>query len=213
MANNFEYRVTPLPSAWPGKATPSYQRRRAPFKSVPGRALTLLGREINMLRGKNVRIAIDVDESRIRQDGMLYSNARARTPAVIVSFDVSDGTLQFPCDTFTFWEANVDAIARALEALRMVDRYGVQQGRQYTGFKAIPASTGPTMNAETAAVVLSNYHATIDYNSVLKSWEAARDCLRAARAKVHPDAGGSEERWHNVEVARKVLSAHHGRAI
>jgi len=208
----FDYRVIPLPSVWPGRSTPDWQRRRAPFKSVPGRALRLLAREIGMLNGKNVRIAIDVHVDRIKLDGQLYANARARTPAVIVIFDTKDGTLQFPCDTFTFWEANVDAIARALEALRMVDRYGVQQGRQYAGYKQLPSSTAPTMTAEAAATALAN-RSPFSMREIPGDVGRARLAVRSARAKTHPDAGGSTEQWHQVETARAVLEAHFGSAL
>lgn len=209
----FDYRVIPLPSVWPGRSTPDWQRRRAPFKSVPGRALRLLAREIGMLNGKNVRIAIDVRDDQIKLDGQLYANARARTPAVIVIFDTKDGTLQFPCDTFTFWEANVDAIARALEALRMVDRYGVQQGRQYAGYKQLPSSTAPTMNAALAAQALALVNRELSADTILADYSIARTALRVARSRAHPDAGGSSERWHQVETARAVLEAHFGRAL
>lgn len=207
----FEYRVIPLPAVWPGRSTPDWERRRSPFKSVPGKALRLLAREIGMLNGTNVRIAIDVAPDRIRQDGMLYANARARTPAVIVLFDTPRATLQFPCDTFTFWESNVDAVARALEALRLVDRYGVQQGAQYTGFKALPASTAPTMTAEAAAVILAS--PTFAARDILADPLRARDAWRMARARTHPDAGGTLDAWHQIETARAILEAHFGRPL
>lgn len=42
------------------------------------------------------------------------------------------GHLSYPCDTFTTLQDNLRVIALALEALRMVDRYGVtRRGEQY----------------------------------------------------------------------------------
>jgi hypothetical protein len=114
------------------------------------------------------------------------------------------------CDTFTYWQENIDAIARALEALRLVNRYGVQQGKQYTGFKAIPPTTAPTMDVETAATVLAGYHPVIGRDAVVRSRAEARECLRYARAKAHPDAGGTTERWHVVELASQTLARHFG---
>lgn len=207
------YKVAPLPAVWPGKATPSWSRRRAPFKATGAKVWALLEREIKMLRGKNVVVMVDVDDRQIRLDGQLYSNARPRTPAVIVAFDVPDGRLQFPCDTFLFWESNVDAIARALEALRMVDRYGVQQGKQYTGFKALPASTTPVMTTEQAAKRIS-FHASIgDMMSIIRDRSVARDAVRKAKAVVHPDAGGSNEAFTLVVDAERILKAHHGGSL
>ncbi len=43
------------------------------------------------------------------------------------------------------WQADVGAIALALTALRAVDRYGVsRRGEQYTGWRALPATSGVT---------------------------------------------------------------------
>jgi len=207
---SFDYRVIPMPEPWPGKPTPEWKRSRAPFKGTPGKALKLLAREIRMLNGKNVRIAIDVRPDQIRLDGQLYASARARSPGVVVLFDVSDGTLQFPCDRFLYWESNVDAVARALEALRMVDRYGVQQGKQYTGFKQIPASTGTTMDTREAATVIASGQESFSAADVLRDRIVARDAVRIARARTHPDAGGSPETFHRIGIAANVLAAHHG---
>ena len=204
-----DYRLTPLPPAWPGKATPQYARRRAPFKTIETKALALLGREIRMLNGKNVQIAVDVEPRQIRQDGMLYANARPKSPAAIVSFDTKDGRLQFPCDTFGFFWANIDAVARALEALRMVDRYGVQQGRQYTGFKAIPASTTTALSTESAAAAVSA-RSGISVQRILTVRDDARSAIRMARAKSHPDAGGSAADFTLIGEAKRVLELHHG---
>lgn len=212
---SFDYRVIPMPEPWPGKPTPEWKRSRAPFKGTPGKALKLLAREIRMLNGKNVRIAIDVRPDQIRLDGQLYASARARTPGVVVIFDVSDGTLQFPCDRFLYWESNVDAVARALEALRMVDRYGVQQGKQYTGFKQLPASTAPTLNAEQAAVNLVSVTGWKEpiashVRRILTEREFARDVARIAMSRLHPDRGGSAELFSGAQDAIKVLALHHG---
>lgn len=210
--SSFDYRVTPLPVVWPGKATPTWQRKRPQFKTVWSRALNLLAREVGMLRGKNVQIAVDVEDRHLRQDGALRADARPRTPSVVVSFDVSSGRLAFPCDTYTFWQENVDAIARALEALRMVDRYGVQQGKQYTGFKAIPASTEPTLSTDAAATLIESI-TEIPARAIRSHWNDARLAVRSAVARSHPDAGGSDEQFHRVQRAKKVLEAHHGQTL
>lgn len=216
----FSYTVTPLPQVWPGKPTPPYQQRRAPFKSVPGKAFTLLGTEIRRLGGKNVKIAIDVTSGSIRNDGMLYSNARPKSPGVIVSFDVPDGVLQFPCDTFRFWEANIDAIGRSLQALRMVNRYGVQQGKQYTGFKALPASTAPAATAATvlttdaAAQLLANYSG-LSAVDVLQDRTVAQAAARTARYRTHPDRtrSATSDEFQRVQTAIHLLADHHGLSV
>lgn len=208
-----QYRLEPLPVAWPGRATPHHARKRAPFKTIETKALTLLGREIRHLDGRNVRIAVDVEERHIRQDGMLYANARPRSSSVIVSFDTPDGRLQFPCDRFSFFWANIDAVARALEDLRRVDRYGVQQGKQYTGFKALPAGSSTTLTTEAAARIVAE-HSGVHVSEVLCSSGNAREAIRTAAARTHPDRnGGATEAFQRVQVARATLTAHFGVAV
>jgi len=207
--SSFEYVVTPLPPVWPGKATPAYNRKRPQFKTIWTDALERLRREVKMLSGRNVKIAVDVDERHLRNDGQLRADARPRSSAVIISFDVVGSRLAFPCDTYSFWQENVDAIARALEALRLVDRYGVQQGSQYTGFKAIPASTEPTMTTLDAARQIARY-SQVDADVLLRNSVDARQAARIAMAATHPDRGGSGEEFNRVQLAKRVLEAHHG---
>ncbi|GJG88702.1 hypothetical protein tb265_38830 [Gemmatimonadetes bacterium T265] len=213
-----EYRITPLPPVWPGKSTPVYQRTRAPFKTLETRALALLEREIRMLGGKRVEIAVDAEPRYIRQDGQLRADARPKSPAVVVSFDVPEGKLttrlQFPADQFAHWWSNVDAVARALEALRLVDRYGVQQGRQYSGYRALPSSTAPTQTADVAAGVIAS---ALDLPGaradILRDATVAKRAIVRARAATHPDAnGGARAAYDAVDAAAAVLTKHHGGA-
>lgn len=211
---SLDYVVTPLPTAWPGKATPSWDRRRAPFKANWSRTLALLEREIRHLGGTKVEIAVDVESRHLRQDGQLRADARPRSSAVVVSFTAGKDRLQFPADRFSYWQDNVDAVARALEALRMVDRYGVQQGRQYAGFKALPSSTSPTMSASAAAdVIVAATDGRTGPVAILADRETARVAVRTARAATHPDRTGERTRYDQVDAAAAVLAAHHGGAL
>lgn len=216
---SLDYTIVPLPQPWPGKATPAFSRARPQFKTIWTKALRLLEREINYLQGRHVTFAVDVDERAIRQDGQLRADARLRTPAVIVGFDMPDPAdrkrmvkMSFPCDRFTYWQENIDAIARALEALRMIDRYGVQQGKQYTGFKALPGAgeSTTTMTAHDAAKTLVFFAPEHDIASIIANAEAAGRAIRGAQMKTHPDRGGGAEGFVRVQEAKRVLEAHHG---
>src|SRR5688500_17553742 len=96
---------------WPGKATPSYDRRRGQFKSRWMQTRTLLEKELWHLGAKNVVIEMDVEERYIRRDGLPYENAKPNTPGVILSFDSPHGPLRYPCDTYADWQDNIRAIA------------------------------------------------------------------------------------------------------
>ncbi len=69
------------------------------------------------------------------------------------------------------------------------------------------------MDVQTASVILSNYYPTLTPEIVRTDKAAFQTAIRFARAKVHPDMNaGDSSAWDNVETARKVLDAHHGKA-
>lgn len=183
-----EYTVRPIES-WPGKETPSYARDRSPFWVKWSDTLDLLERELRELRGKNVVMQLDVELFQLRNDGMIRAGAIPRTPRVILSFDSKHGPLSYPCDRFSDWQANVRAIALALEALRKVDRYGVtRQAEQYKGWAKLPAPGAAMSRSEAASIIAE--HSGIPASDILGSPATLVDAYRKAAAKTHPDAGG-----------------------
>jgi len=137
------------------------------------------------------------------------SDARPRTPRVIVSLDSMHGPLRYPCDNFHNWHDNVRAIALALEALRKVDRYGVtKRGEQYKGWKALPAPSGEPTTPELAARVIGRTDP--DPARILTDSTYAKRIVRAALKKHHPDQGGDAAQFHRVQQARRILSDYHG---
>jgi len=150
-----EYSVTELPAVWPGKATPTYSRKKAPFKTQWSRTLQVLERELKHLNARKIEMALAIRMGDLRQDGMLRADARPG-PAVILSFVDRDGHRQaYPCDTFGWWQDNLYAIAVVLEDLRRAERYGVQSALLRAGFKALPSSgaTTPTLSTAQAATL------------------------------------------------------------
>jgi hypothetical protein len=204
-----EYRTAPLPTTWPGKS--NGERGNSPFKSDWGATLSLLERELRHLNAHDVVLAIGVLAAHIRNDGGVRADARIREPGVVLSFTSGPDRLSFPCDRFNFWQDNVRAIALALEALRKVDRYGVQSGRQYQGFKALPGAGQSSigMSTDAAALVLSALTGDPPMPMTTRAG-AAREAVRSARAKAHPDRGGDRLIWDDVNQAAAILSAHHG---
>lgn len=202
-----EYVVTTLPPVWPGKRNAHPIRSR--FKTRWAETLKILDREVRHLGGRKIEIACDVQSRHLRNDGQLRADARPGYP-VIFSFIVDGQRLQFPCDTFSWWQDNLYAIAKALEALRMVERYGVSKTSQYAGFKALPSQTAPTMDTETAALVIADA-AGRSVIGIATDASAAKDAVRAAVHRTHPDRnGGVRTDYDRVDEARKVLTSHHG---
>jgi hypothetical protein len=189
---------------WPGKPTPAYQRKSAPFKSTYERTKKDMERELAHLGARDVLLEADTDESQVRLDGQLRSNAKLRGPGVVITCNVGKDTYRFPCDRFKHWDDNVRAIALTLERMRAVDRYGVTLNKeQYAGFKALPRSVKVPDSRDAAIAVLRKM------SGVFISQDAARDTLviafRSARRRTHPDSGGLRGDWDAVESAARTL--------
>lgn len=201
---------------------PDRQRKQSQFDSTWSATLELLEREIRHLGGRDVVIEVDVREQDIRLDGMLRANASAATPAVVVAFETAKhGPMLYRCDRFVVgwrstgggqsWQHNVRAVAKTLEALRSVDRYGATEtGQQYAGFKALPAGRAMPASHMTldAALELLRVHANLGpvADPRLKGPDFWSPWLRRAKAAAHPDRhGGDRALWDQVEQAAQVL--------
>jgi hypothetical protein len=179
-------RVTlrPLPE-WPHE--PTKPRRPAHFRSPsrsenghyePGKripydqTLAELIYEVEQLGGKEILIGVGLSEYDVRADGSPRANARPMAhPGVEISFDSRHGRLTYATDVFTDWRDNVRAVAKGLEALRAVERWGVaKRGQQYAGFALLTAGPG----LEELGRQLVRQHGSVN----------------AALRATHPDTGG-----------------------
>lgn len=225
---NLEYIVKPI-AQWPGKRRHGSEQKRSPFsRQVQGefyarresgapwsRILSSLARELKNLRASGVVLRLDVLPHQLKNDGGIKSNASPASSAVMLEFVAEKfrpaPKLLYKCDVFRDWQSNVYAIAKSLEALRLVDRYEVTTaGEQYAGFKALPSSTTPTISVEAAARILGA-HSAWSWESIVNSAPEAKEALRVARNRTHPDkCNGERVAYDQVETARSVLSSHHG---
>ncbi len=189
---------------------PEHRRQPSRFTAKWPETESLLLAEVQHLAGRNLVVEVDVREGDLRNDGRLRANARATSPAVVVAFDTRDhGPMLHRCDTLTVsyadqgpaWQHNVRAIAKTLEALRAVGRYGATEtGQQYQGFKAIGGGTplpGPTPMSRDAAAELLRGYATAGADLST----AHRRAIRAT----HPDTGGRREDFDRVQQAARAL--------
>lgn len=162
---------------------------------VPRPSATTARTSSSWTRHKETDLVIecDVREQDLRLDGTLRANAKAASPAVRLAFDSNVGPLTYATDEFCRpswrrggmqedWQHNVYAVAKSLEALRMVDRYGVsKRGEQYTGWKAIGG--GRAMPAS---------HMTSDEaQNVLSHWAGCRGSTSTRRASTRRPASQS----------------------
>ena len=211
-----QYTVRPISdrSAFTGARTGS------PFTVKWHQVLDLLEREYNALDGKHLVIEVDVAERAIRNDGTLRSDARSSSPAVRVAFESKHGPISMATDRFVRqsyrsnsmddWQHNVYAIAKALEALRMVDRYGVSRsGEQYRGYKQLAAGNGAVSSRMTltdALAVIRAASGSLVPADQLPPGELAV-LVRLAQRRTHPDhLDGDRTQWDRVEEARQLLT-------
>lgn len=203
---------------WPQPDT--QERRSAPFKATWFRTQELLARELHHVGAQEAQIWTTHGLGQRRNDGTPRTDRQPSHPGVIITFkrntwnEATQATevveMRFPCDTFALWEDNVRAIALALEALRKVDRYGVNPGSQYTGFRALPPAPNghQTMTPEQAArFIIDNCGASIPAQSkeLIENSEYADLLYKLAAKRLHPDKGGDAEQFQKLEEARRVL--------
>ena len=202
--------------AWPWPETASLERTYSRFKAAWSTTNWELRRELAMLGVAQGVLEVDVADPLRgigKRDRVVLEDAKVKSPRVALRFaHPYQGPLVYHCDQYLDWKDNVRGIRLGLEALRAVDRYGITSSHeQFAGFKALPSTTGPTMTATRAAELLRTEEN--DTRSILGDAEVAKRAVRWAVKHAHPDVGGSAERFQQVQTARKVLAAHHGREL
>lgn len=195
---------------------PSYKRKASLFKSNWSSTLILLEREIKALKGTDVTIELEVVPAAIRADGTgLKAHQRPASVAVVLSFDTKDhGEFVWQADAYTEpaygrgdgWRHNVHAIAKTLEALRAVERYGLVSGQQYEGLAALPSGSGTAPSglvlSEAERILLE----TIGVSQSEVRGRTWKSVMQAAKVRAHPDRHGSDRTmWDLVEQAARVI--------
>lgn len=123
--------------------TPSNKRIRSRFKG--GLSNEKAQRELNncllRLNAKNIVISTNMP---LRKDGGFYSSAREPDdPGVAVYFEYKNSQKCFACDKYDFLRDNIRAIAKTIEAIRGIERWGTGDmvDQAFSGFTALPDKT------------------------------------------------------------------------
>lgn len=180
------------PQAWPKTKYPSYAR----FKTSFGVARNELMRELDLLGATNIVISSNVE---LRRDGLPYAGKRQpEDPAIAVYFKLNGEDQCVPCDKWNRTEDNLQAIRKTIEALRGLERWGAKEmvNAAFRGFKALPESI--IMGAGTART----WYEVMGLNP-----DAEMDIIQTVYKKllhkVHPDKGGSEAEFTELQNAFK----------
>jgi len=197
--------------------------KRAAFRTSAGRVYSLLAEEIRRLGGNQPVIEAGFRDDQIRNDGWPYSSARPSHPAVRVSFtSATQGALSFECSTYDTVDDNLHAIAKTMERLRDIARYGaVKGGQQYKGWKQLPGqaptqytTTDPNVELRMAAACLCKLagEQQTSIPGVIANRAVLQSVYRKASMNAHPDRGGSESIMTMANKARDLIEKHQGAA-
>lgn len=177
---------------WP--LQPTKPRQASRFRmSYPG-TLQILLDELEKAGTRRVTLQTGVEFRHVRRDGWPRADAaKPPHPGVVLTFQTWRGEQFYPCDEFETWQANLHAIAKTLEALRDVDRWGATKGRQYQGMaKALPAGDGQG-SREQAEQLIRRLAGTPN--------GSVKETYRIAVRRCSPDVGGDEATFRQLKDA------------
>ena len=184
-----------FPLYWPEGYKRTQGRRSSHFKGISlFRARQDLREEVRRLGGTDLIISTNI---RTRADGDIYSNAKEPDdPGVSVFFTLKGKPVSFACDLWArVWE-NTWAIAKTIDAMRGIDRWGVSEllDRMFKGFLSLPS----TIDDPWPAVLKVSPEATL---------EEIRKAYRIRSMEAHPDRGGSQDEAARINQAYERAKA------
>ena len=188
------------PLTWPAtqKRTGRYNRKswQGGRELIVARALEGLLRETRLLGARNVVVSSNI---KLRIDGLPRSNQPIPDDAgVAVYFDRKGKPLVFACDQYDKPQENMRAIAKHLEAIRGMDRWGVGSLDQaFTGYQALPDSS-------------TTWWSELGLRERPATTADLRRAYHKAAKLAHPDRGGTDEQMARVVKAFEDGSEYFG---
>lgn len=126
------------PLAWP----PGWKRAAdtipSRFKAPMSKALSLLEAEVVRLGGVGIVISTNLP---LKADGKFRLDRDPLDPGAAAYFQRDGKDVVFACDQFDTLRENLYAIAKTIEAMRAIERYGASElvDRAFSGFLGLPA--------------------------------------------------------------------------
>lgn len=179
------------PLYWPAgrPRTPRYRREWGRFKITPGRARDSLFEELQRMGARYIVLSTNME---LRRDGLPYANRRTPDdPGVAVYFQYKDQQFTFACDRYDEIHKNIRAIAKTIEALRGIERWGTGEmvKQAFAGFAALPAPDQKKPWWEVLGV------------SRETNWEWIKSQHKYLAQLNHPDKGGDHDRMAEINTA------------
>ena len=183
------------PLGWPRTERPYSSRFGKIDKPSIGKASKEIARELNLFEGTQLIISTNLN---YRKDGMPYSNQKEPNDKGVAIYFIYNGQqMVLACDSFNKIGCNLWAIAKTIEAMRGIDRWGCSQilSKAFTGLTALPENT-----QENWWQVLQ-----VDPDA---SEAIVKESYRSLAKKYHPDLNGDDDRqFKKIDAAyQKYLS-------
>lgn len=179
------------PLYWPSGWKRSKSQEHSRFKTGFGAARKLLFDELGRLGAKKIILSTNIP---LRNDGMPRANTRpdGGDSGVAVYFQRNGKDMVFACDKFRDSCDNIYAIAKTIDAMRGIERWGASDmmERAFSGFKALEASTS------------RDWRDVLEIGNNLTREGIESQFRRLLRSR-HPDAGGSHDAMTELNVARE----------
>lgn len=179
--------IEAFPLHWP-KNRPRGKSHAARFDVSFAGARDNLVDEIKRLGGINVIISTNIE---LRRDGLPYANQpEPQDKGVAVYFTYKGKSMCFACDRWDKVKDNMRAIAKTIDALRGIERWGSGEmvNQAFTGFLAIEA---PRKKRWWEILMVPE---NANKNLRISSYKALAKML-------HPDVGGSQEAMAELNQA------------
>lgn len=183
-----------FPLNWPVGRLRATHREVSRFDTSWSMALDSLRYEIRKLGGTGLVISSNVP---LTAHGFpsLRSTGRITDPGVAVYFTLHRKPMCFACDRWTLVEDNTQAIAKTIQALRGIERWGSGSmvSQAFTGFVALPAPEQPWQ--------------VLGLNTSRPTLEQVELAHRKLAGQHHPDRGGDTDYMARINAARDALYA------
>jgi DnaJ-class molecular chaperone with C-terminal Zn finger domain len=180
------------PLYWPERRPRARWRPKSNFKGTFAVCRDEVISEIKRLGGKNLIISTNIP---LRLDGLPYANTSEPTdPGVAVYFDYKAKPMCFACDKYRYVRENMRAIAKTIEAIRGIERWGSSDMMEqaFKGFTALPAQGSQA------------WRDVLEIPPDAKPTEEQIDAAFRSFAHIyHPDKGGSPDEFRRLCLARE----------
>lgn len=194
-----------FPLEWPAgrPRTDRWRRERGKFDVTFARARDNIVAEVGRLAGRlpDPQIVISTNIA-LRRDGLPLANQRQPDdPGVAVYFLYKKRQMSFACDRWEKIEHNMQAIAKTIEALRGIARWGTGDMLEaaFTGFTALPP---PGAGAPPPGPAPRKHWRDV-FGTGVTNREQLQDVYRRLAGAYHPDRGGDPAKMADLNAARE----------